>query len=274
MSPDSVVMEVQFVRVPANQPFGDEELWRDIDEQCVATSVRRAMAQNGFRCGLIGLQVPDAVRALLEKNDHEGPSEAADPPLDEGVRQGQSRRIHCRPGHRNRILTCRQRDHLVALFQEDGIVRGNPYEGAQCLITMRCFPQGDGSVQLQLIPEIEHGPMRQRWIPGDGADWRLDADRDRKAFNSLAIVATLTPGQTLLLTCCPEMRGSLGYVFFTDDQEGTPQHRFVLIRVAQSQLDVLFAPQLAEGAEGAAGAATATVAEGGGLPASPDKGGL
>jgi hypothetical protein len=90
------------------------------------------------------------------------------------------------------------------------------------------------------VPEIEHGPPRQRWIPGDGGDWRLEADRERNVFGGLTLDATLAPGQSFVVTCMPEMDGSLGHSFFTDDYGGTTQQKLVLIRLAQSQLDVLF----------------------------------
>ena len=118
-------------------------------------------------------------------------------------------------------------------------------------------PTGDGQVELQLVPEIQHGPMHQRWIGGDGL-FRLDASRDSIRYDELKIAATLLPGQTLVLSASPSAgglskafagkgNGSVGQVSSMPDATATPvtphlPERLVLLRLAQTQFDDLFSP--------------------------------
>jgi hypothetical protein len=60
-SPDSVRMEIIWARFAADDSDLIEAAWREIDETQIAPSVRRALARNGFRAGVIGATVPDAI---------------------------------------------------------------------------------------------------------------------------------------------------------------------------------------------------------------------
>ena len=113
-------------------------------------------------------------------------------------------------------------------------------------------PKGDGQVELELVPEIQHGPMHQRWIGRDGL-FRLDASRDSVRYDELKVAATLLPGQTLVLSASPAAgglskafarqgrRARLGHVSNVPDTTESP-NKLVLLRLAQTQFDDLFSP--------------------------------
>ncbi len=61
MSPDSVVLEMFFVRFPFGDPAVNEKLWEEIDEQQFTPELRERLARNGFRAGLVSGQMPDRV---------------------------------------------------------------------------------------------------------------------------------------------------------------------------------------------------------------------
>ena len=80
---------------------------------------------------------------------------------------------------------------------------------------MKSFPQPDGRVRLELVPELHHGQPRQRWI-GEQGVLRLDASRPKRTFDDLALSAELAPGAMLVLSSLPNRPGSLGHHFFTE----------------------------------------------------------
>ena len=65
------------------------------------------------------------------------------------------------------------------------------------------------------------------------------AGRKREVFQHLAFEAQLNPGQTLIMSCTPEMTG-VGHTFFVESGEGDAQQKLLLIRLAQSQRNALF----------------------------------
>ncbi len=65
-SPDSVAMEIIWARFAAGDPELNDTTSREIDETQIAPAVRRELANNGFRVGVIGGTVPAAIaRALV-----------------------------------------------------------------------------------------------------------------------------------------------------------------------------------------------------------------
>ncbi len=224
MSPDSVVIQVALVQMPADSDRVDEEIWREIDEQLLPLEVRRRLARNGFRCGLIGDQIPNAIRELLDQQQAESTLAGPTPKLPQ-------HRIHCGAGHRNEIVASGRREEVVVLHQTQGSLSGTTYRDARCVLATRCFPAGDGGARIEITPEIDHGPVRQKWVPGDGT-FRLEAGHERHSFTELTMDTKLIPGQSLILTCTPERVG-VGRNFFVEDKDGVLQQRLVLIRLAQ-----------------------------------------
>ena len=104
-------------------------------------------------------------------------------------------------------------------------------------------PRGDGRVQIRLTPEIHHGRARNRWIAEEGM-FQLDSRPDCRRYEDLSLESELLSGQTLVLggtaVLPPE---SLGHALFARSAEAGAGRRLLLIRLAQTQLDDLFAPQ-------------------------------
>jgi hypothetical protein len=72
--------------------------------------------------------------------------------------------------------------------------------------------------------------------------YRLDAGRDKKAFDALTISASLARGQMLVMTCLPNRPGSLGYHFFSDRRAGRADQKLLILRLAQAQHDDFVVP--------------------------------
>jgi hypothetical protein len=240
MSPDCVVLEVASVKGPPELLALDGDLWKEVDEQCFPTELRCALAENGFRFGVIGPQLPEALRRLLEAGEDSLGIRGADGKAIQGL-LAPGQRLQSRAGERYDIVASNAPGgEMVVLLREGGQVRGGTYQDAQCVFAMKSFPKGDGRVEVDLTPEVRHGPRRQNWVGREGV-FVLDADREREVFKQLRAHALLSPGRTLLLTCTPDPKG-LGRQFFVQQLPGGPETKILLIRLAQTQLDDLFAP--------------------------------
>ena len=246
MSSDSVVLEVAFVDVPIDDDAWSEQLWQQVDEQHLAPEFRRVMQSNGFRSGLVGIQLPQPLREQLDRFQHASSRLLAEMTSQSTRFRPQNRRIQLREGKRSEIITSGLSDSLVVLVHEGDRVAGETFKEAQTVFELRAFPQGDGSATVHLTPEIQYGPQRPKWIGRDGM-FQLETTRKSRHFQDMTIAANLLPGQTLLVTAF-DMPSSLGGNFFGCGESGeTP--KILLVRLAQSQYDDLFDFEQENGSE-------------------------
>lgn len=235
----SVVLEVAFARVPLVDEAAFSSIWSEVDEQHFPTELRRQMAANGLRCGIVGMQLPPKLKEALDASEpgavERGEDSLADPELDRAPR-----RIQCRSGQRAKILVTKQLDTLSLLVLEDNRVRGFPLSQAQCLFGLKAYPQGDGRAKIELTPEVEHGEMKTQFVGRDGSVLP-QLGQDRVVLDKLRLSAMLAPGHVLMIAGTPEVKG-VGSTFFTEADSGTTYRRILLVRLAVTQYDDLFAP--------------------------------
>jgi hypothetical protein len=240
MSPDSVVLEVAFVQIPAVDEVSYEQIWREADEQHFPAELRRDLAANGLRAGIVGQNLPDKLRERLDAAPQNLSSRTEDVTTSDVEINRAPRRIQSRNGQRAKILVSKTHASLPLLLQEQGYVRGHLLDQAQCMFALRSYALGDGRVKLDITPEVEHGELRTQWVGSEGSLMQR-VGRERLVFDRLHLEATLHPGQVLLVSTTPEIKG-LGEHFFSETAGGTVERTLLLVRVAQTQFDDLFAP--------------------------------
>jgi hypothetical protein len=247
MSSDSVVLEIFRAHFPFGDPLGNEQLWQEVDEQHFSQESRQRLGRNGFRLGLVGGQPPEALSELLELEDkppRTGQANQIDVAEMDCQPLVERRHMQLRSGRRGEIVTSAVYDQLPVLLSESGELFGETYAKAQTLLAVKAFPLSDGRVRVELVPELYHDESRQTWVAGQGT-FRLEAGRPRQAFDELGFSAVLSPGSMLLVSSLPNRPGSLGHHFFTHD-DGQPQQKLLVVRLAQTQHDDLFAPSEVE----------------------------
>ena len=245
MSPQSVVLEIFFVRFPFGDPQANGPLWEEIDEQHFAADLRGRLGRNGFRVGLVGSQIPVKLSQLLELKDKPPPTgEATEAKLPDLQAQPKVVRRHTqtRCGQCFPILASHVYDRLPVLIPDSGQLSGQTYEKAQGMLAVTAFAERDGRVKLQVMPELEYGENQQRWV-GNQGKFMLKTGRSKRAFDELTLSATLSPGHMLVLASLPNRRGSVGHYFFTEDDSGQLEQKLLVIRLSQTQHDDLFDPQ-------------------------------
>jgi hypothetical protein len=229
-------LEITFVRIPLEDVTLEQSTWAEADEQCIDAECRRRLNDNGLRCGTISGPLPAQLRQLLTSTD----SATQEPPM--GEISLKAVHTHWISGARVPIIaTTRQEDMIV--FHKDGPgygehVSGKTYQDAQGIIAGTACAQGDGSVRIELVPEIHFGQPRNQFVAADGAI-QLRTERNREAFPDLLVETRLSPGQTLLLGGTRELKG-FGSVLFVDRDDGVPSRKLLLLRVTGTQRDELF----------------------------------
>ncbi len=251
MSPDSIGLDYGFIRVPAGEMSSVEAMWQEIDETRISPERRRLLLKNGIRCGIVGEQLPDTIRQLLDQ------PRAVDVPSDEilfeigpdGRKQQATeksfRRLHSRSGQPSRVVASDVLTLLDVIVYQQGHLIGRTFRDAQCIFLLKSFPREDGRVRLELTPEIHHGTP-QRDIVADMGRWRFDMSKKREIYESLRMVAVLSPGESLLVAPTPIDRG-LGKSFLVPHGDVlTWKRKMLIVRVSQTQHDAVFSAEAGE----------------------------
>ena len=236
MSADSVSVDLTFVRLPNDEEHVKQAIWAEADELIIKADRRVVLNQNGIRVGTVGQQMPTALRQLLDDSDSGIQiSDASETELLTRVH-----RKRWNSGQRVPIAATAIREDIVLLQtskNEPGI-SGGSFANAQGFIAARAYPQPDGTVRMELTPEIHHGQVRQQWVSGEGT-WQLHTGKERKVLSELTTEVTLAPGQVLIVGCTGEKKG-IGETFFTHAATGDPQEKLLLVQIIQTQEDELF----------------------------------
>ncbi len=243
VSPDSVAMEIIWARFPANDPVLEDAAWRDIDEAHIDPAVRRELANNGLRAGVISGSMPPAISKVLhqgESFESAGDVNAKDAAkskqaqaaelLAEPIVHGRSCRL--RRNQRFEVQASEVYPSLPLLISGGTELGGRTFEQAQAIYALRVDPRPDRTALVELTPELHHGVPRWRYT-GEGGAMHQDIRKDREVFDRLRLTAKLCPGETLVLMSLPDAGSRLGHYFHTVDSADGPQQKLILIRLAE-----------------------------------------
>jgi hypothetical protein len=237
MTPDSVVLEMTFVQLPLEEST-EADLWLQVDEQHLPLETSRRLHENGIRTGLVGSQFPEALHRLLDKP---GPNEMIVAGMSPAETElfAQQKRLQIRAGESHAVVVApQQTGEMVVLLSEEGSISAHRFSDAKGFLSITSTPLGDGRVRVELTPEIEHGHLRQR-ISGVRGSWLVTNSRERRVFDELRFSTVMSAGQTLMITCTPELKG-LGDQLLVTGESATRARTLMLIRLAQTQIDDLF----------------------------------
>ncbi|MEM8944285.1 MAG: hypothetical protein AAGD11_03805 [Planctomycetota bacterium] len=233
-APDSVALEIFQVRVPVTDQKLDAELWQVADEQRVDIDVRHELIRNGFRAGVLGGTVPDRLARYLKLESELPESKAerlitgdnADPTVTRRV-------VQLDRNESATIQVSSLRDKLNVLMNEEGGLRGRSYEQVQAVYTMRAQAIAGQRIRLRLVPELQHGELRNRYAGSDQGIFLVTPSRERELYDELELSTEMAPGELLILSGLPDASGSLGHAFHAESQRGPAELKVVLIRLVE-----------------------------------------
>ncbi|MDO4549852.1 MAG: hypothetical protein Q4C96_01205 [Planctomycetia bacterium] len=233
---DSVVLEILIIRCPYGDPLLNQELWQDADEQIFSLDLRKRFANNGFRVGVVGNQLPHSFIQLMDMKDDALPdTEVTTIHLDQlpNTPKLVKWNIFSRKNQRNEILATTVKENAMILFNENGTQGGDFYHDVQGVIALKTKTQGDGRVRIEFTPELHYGEMRQKFTHETGA-FKIVNARPKKTFESLRGEVTLMPGQIILLSNIQNKPGNLGCFFLTEDENDGHYQKILCIRICQT----------------------------------------
>ncbi len=242
---DGMQLEIISIRFPLGDETLNKTAWEQIDEQPFPLPARQAMAENGFRAGVIGGQLPPALERLL-KSAEQQPAKISEMAARLQEAPVVSRRqLQLYSGWRGEIVASGIYPALPLLMHDNSGVSGRTYPQAQGILSAKTQALGDRRVKVQLTPELQYGEPRQQWISDDGV-LRPQAGKPKRVFDRLAFEAALAPGQMLVLTCTPEKAGTLGHYFFTETtnagsaDDPQMQQKLIVVRLTDTHYSDLF----------------------------------
>jgi hypothetical protein len=246
-SPDSVAMEIIWARFAADDAELNDVAWREIDETQIAPAVRRELANNGFRVGVIGGTVPDAIARALgsgEKLDGQPSTSngaSSETLTAEPVVHGRIQQL--RRNQRSELQASEVYPSLPLLVNGGQELSGRTYCDAQAMYALRVDPQPDQTVMVELTPELHYGQPRLRFTRGDDdmGILRQAPLREREVFSDLRMSVRLAPGEMLVLMGLSDAGSRLGHYFHSVDSSEGGQQKLILIRLAEVPPSDLFA---------------------------------
>ena len=233
---DTVSVEIFIVRLTPHQNELLQQLWREVDEQSLPPQLRRELFAEGFRVGILGNLLSPALAQLLNVSADgrvDMPwGEIQEVSVADAVREPTVTR-----NIRNLLPTMRA---LVKIFdtplpeqvffrEENGMTHGQTYMDAIGLLCVSATANKDGSAQIQIVPEVEHGVSELRVRPVSGMVVQ-ETSRPRYSFESLMVSQRLLPGQWLIMGATTPNAAGAGKTFFVRRHTGLEQ-RFLAIRL-------------------------------------------
>jgi hypothetical protein len=229
----TIPLEIAFVRYDATDEVLGTELWTFLDEQAFEPEVRRQLATNGLRCGVITGDLPTHISDRLTAAQLENEADAALP-------GGTRRTLRLLPGKRADIVAATPVPELVLLEETADGASGRTFHDAGGFVVVRAWPAADGRVTIEALPEVRHGPLRRSWV-GEEGSFRLEAMQARHRFDHLKVVATLPPQGRLVIACGGEPAATVGDVLLRDGgADGSTSRRLLVIRPRAGGVDPAF----------------------------------
>jgi hypothetical protein len=239
---DAVVVELQFLRMSDAKIAEVDQLWQISDEQVLPIQTRKRLEANGLRMGLVPGDMPTIVQQWI--------AEAQQRLRDETLEQASvasnislvPKQLTFRAGKRKEILLHAEQNQWVpVIYQEEDQLCGETFETPEFILATTAIPHGDGRATLLFTPEIKHGQVRNV-VVGKDAAFRFEWQRQRRAFDELLSQITLSPGQTVIVTCTEPPKGLGSQFFITESFSRQREHVLILLRLSRTQLDELFDP--------------------------------
>lgn len=239
---EDVMLEVIMLRCPYGDPRLNDELWNDADEQMLSPSLRKRLAGNGFRVGVVGNQIPYSLMQLMEMKDEPPPTSGVTTiRLDDMVNTPKVMRadIYVEDDRPYEIYASGVKPEATILFNENGTPGGRTFQDVQGVFAMKTRQKGDGWVSVEVTPELQYGEMRQKFTSDTGTA-RITMARPKQIFESLACEMAIAPGQIIIISNLKNQHGNLGHFFLTDDDAEKRYQKIICIRVRNTARHDMF----------------------------------
>ena len=244
-------LEVFFLRCELAHA-GHDELWDRVDEQVIDASVRRRLAANGLRAGILLGQLPEPILAALEPPVSAGPGGPPPPANAADANPPVVRRVlRLLPGRESELVALKPIPNLVVLEQEEDGLRGGNYTDAVPQFMLKAWPGADGRVRVDLVPVIRHGPMERSFVGEDGA-FRVETSQRKRVLDPLRCEVTVPADGLLIVGPAGDPGASVGDALFRPRTQGRAETRMLALRPLAPGVDPMFISKPATDTPGSA----------------------
>lgn len=234
--PDRATLEVFQIRIPAKDYQLVSQLWQSADEQRLTLETRHRLVSNGFRAGVIGGVLPDALAQFLELDDEV--NSTTDPNeriiTDETATSKITRRIlQLKRSEPATIQVSEIQPSVNVLINSPDGIQGKSYPEAQGVYTLRAETVPGQQIEVQLTPELHFGELKNRYSGSDQGVIVFTPSRERKTFDDMKIAARLSAGEMLLVMGMPGASGSLGDAIHSQQHSDIAEQKLVMVRLVE-----------------------------------------
>ena len=247
MKPGAVAMEVAITQVDLGQSELLEKMWRQLDQQVIDIETRQLLDANGLRAGVLSPQATIEFVELL-----------ADKEIDTSEMEEWQQQFYEQQGNtaKRKILHQRIQNDTGELHQ---LPLSDPSPTASWTVTTQrsqyagqgenvrayaeisTYPQGDGRVDLVVVPQLHFGEVRPTIDVAEGSFF-IKQQQSITAIEDLRLKVSVRPGETLVVGPTSQLV-DLGELMFGNGERTDFWHRLLLLRVVQTQQDDLFEVQ-------------------------------
>ena len=238
-APRTIPLELTFVRSDAQDPTFPDELWKLSDEQVLDAPLRRRLAANGLRVGVVTGPLPTEISARLQD------AKSGEP--DDGLPDAPSERpalvrraLRLLPGRPSELVACSAVSELVLLEHDGDQVHGGTYRDASTHFSLRSVPAADGRTRVELTPVVRHGPTERSWVGEEGV-FRMETGQREHPLDRLRFSVMIPTGGLLLVGPDGDEASTAGDAFFRERDLGRSTSRCLAIRPQARMVDPLFA---------------------------------
>jgi len=219
MQSDSVAVRVAVVELDDQQTQEFESLIATTDQK-LPLEIRRRLDENGLRVSTIAnfntaqmqrLLAPQIQKsAWLSETDRKLKAAGKLEPLHRIVSQ---RRVERKRGDSFSVEISPVRQQSSWTVYDSANSTSDQAELAQCQMRIKSWPQPDGSVKFEFVPEIHYGENLSR-IGVDGQNFAVENRRDFKQLHSLGFTIEIQPGETIIVAPSAKLE-RIGGLFFS-----------------------------------------------------------
>jgi hypothetical protein len=241
---NSVGIEIFTISIPQHRQELVRQLWLEVDEQSLSPQLRHELIAQGFRVGVLGNMISPSLSKLINvtANPQTKPlgnsGDFQEVSLAEMLREPTATRQYrnLQPEMRALLKAFDEPISELSLFwSEEGRFAGQTFKDAAGLICVRAVTQNDGSVQFEMMPELEYGVPEQRFRQQAGIVIH-EVVKPRRKFESLVVSQKLLPGQWIIIGAVSSDCSGAGRAFFIREKSEVEQ-RFLAIRLVKVNKD-------------------------------------
>lgn len=228
-SVDAIQLDVIFVERPVGDPILGSMLWSHLDQvSTLPAPTLASLDRNGFRFGVAPTEPPRALQAALGMTGEMVPRD------DSQEYRFNGHTYSRRSGEELSIDTWPSYSRCEINIEQDGEQTLSTYDNARCVYRVKVERKQDGWARLEFIPEIHHGEMKLRRVPGDH-NWTTSPSQLVDPQFGQRFEVELGLGEMVILGADGDDPLSLGHHFFRGGATDSRLQRLLIIRLADMQ---------------------------------------